>query len=403
MNEQLSDALEYHKKPIAGKYEIIPTKPMNTQEDLSLAYSPGVAEPCLEIEKNPSLAYQYTNKGNLVAVISNGTAVLGLGNIGALAGKPVMEGKAVLFKKFANIDTLDIEVDTENVDEFVRTVELISPTFGAINLEDIKAPQCFEIEKQLKEKLDIPVFHDDQHGTAVVCLAGIVNALEIANKKIEDVKIVINGAGSAAIAILELLKGAGAKHTILCDSKGVIYKGRTLNMNKYKERYVYPTTARELKDAVVNADVFIGVSKADVLDKEMIASMNETPVIFALANPNPEARPELVESVRDDAIMATGRSDYPNQINNVLCFPYIFKGALDANAKEINTEMKIAAAKAIASIAKKEVSDKILKAYGLKSLSFGKKYIIPTPFDDRLLTEVSEAVKNAAITSGACK
>jgi malate dehydrogenase (oxaloacetate-decarboxylating)(NADP+) len=403
MTNQLSDALKYHANPIAGKYEIVPTKPMNTQSDLSLAYSPGVAEPCLEIEKDASLAYQYTNKGNLVAVISNGTAVLGLGNIGALAGKPVMEGKAILFKKFSNIDTLDIEINTENVDEFVRTVELISPTFGAINLEDIKAPQCFEIEKQLKEKLNIPVFHDDQHGTAVVVLAGIVNALEVANKKIEDAKIVINGAGSAAIAILELLKKAGAKNIALCDSKGVIYKGRTENMNKYKEKHVYETEARTLKDIMIDSDVFIGVSKGDVLDEEMIKSMNKNPIIFALANPNPEAKPEFVASIRNDAIMATGRSDYPNQINNVLCFPYIFKGALDAKAKEINTEMKIAAAKAIAAIAKKEVSANILEAYDLKSLSFGRDYIIPTPFDDRLLNEVSNAVKEAAIKSGACK
>lgn len=391
-------ALAYHKqdnKP--GKIEVTPTKPLETSHDLSLAYSPGVAFPCLEIQENPKKAALYTAKSNLVAVITNGTAVLGLGNIGALASKPVMEGKAVLFKKFADIDSVDIEVDTKDVDEFVRTVELISPTFGAINLEDIKAPECFEIEKQLKEKLDIPVFHDDQHGTAIVTLAGLINALEIANKKIENVKIVINGAGAAAIAICELLKDKGAKNITLCDSKGVIYKNRPHNMNKYKAKHTIKTKDRTLEDAVKNADIFIGVSVANVLKKEMLLSMNSTPIVFALANPNPEIKPDLAKNTRKDVIIASGRSDFPNQVNNVLCFPFIFKGALQAKAKKITQNMKIAAAEAIASITKKTVSKELLEAYNVDKLKFGPEYIIPKPFDKRLKTEVTKAVYQQAL------
>ena len=394
MKENLKQkALDYHKaneNSRAGKIGTAITKPCKNAEDLSLAYTPGVAFPCLEIAKDKELAYKYTNKGNSVAVISNGTAVLGLGNIGALAGKPVMEGKAVLFKKFADIDAVDVLINSENIEEIVNVVKLISPTYGGINLEDIKAPECFEIEERLKKELDIPVFHDDQHGTAIVSSAGLINALEVTNKKINKIKVVFLGAGAAGIACAKLFLELGVKkeNLILCDSKGVIYQGRK-NLNKQKEEFAIETNLRTLEEAIKSADVFVGVSAKDALSSEMLKSMNENPIVFAMANPEPEINPEIAHSVRDDVIVATGRSDYPNQINNVLAFPFIFRGALDVRAREINNEMKIAAATALADIAKKN---------GLK-----KDYIIPSPFDKNVVVEVSLAVAKAGIETGVAR
>ena len=395
------EALRYHAEGKPGKIEVVPTKPYSTQMDLSLAYSPGVAEPCLEIEKNPLDAYKYTSKGNLVAVISNGTAVLGLGDIGPLAGKPVMEGKGLLFKIFAGIDVFDIEVNEKDPDKFIETVKAIAPTFGGINLEDIKAPECFKIETCLKQELDIPVMHDDQHGTAIISGAGLINALEIAGKKIEDVKIVVNGAGAASISCTKLyiMLGAKRENIIMCDSKGVISTYRT-DLNESKKFFATDRNIHTLAEAVVGADVFLGLSVANVLTKEMVRSMNENPIVFALANPNPEISYADAMASRDDIIFATGRSDYPNQINNVLGFPYIFRGALDTHAKAINEEMKLAAVYAIAELAKEPVPDVVNAAYKLKRTAFGRDYILPKALDPRLLTRVSCAVAKAAIDSG---
>ena len=395
------EALRYHAEGKPGKIEVIPTKPHSTQTDLSLAYSPGVAEPCLEIEKNPHDAYEYTAKGNLVAVISNGTAVLGLGDIGPLAGKPVMEGKGLLFKIFAGIDVFDIEVNEKDPEKFIQTVKAISPTFGGINLEDIKAPECFEIETRLKNELDIPVMHDDQHGTAIISGAGLINALEIAGKKIEDVKIVVNGAGAASISCTKLyvMLGARKENIVMCDSKGVISTSRP-DLNAAKREFATDRPIKTLQEAVVGADVFLGLSVANVLTKEMVRSMNADPIVFALANPNPEISYADAMASRDDIIFATGRSDYPNQINNVLGFPYIFRGALDTHAKAINEEMKRAAVYAIADLAKEPVPDVVNAAYKLKRTTFGRDYILPKALDPRLLTRVSCAVAKAAIDSG---
>ena len=395
------EALRYHAEGKPGKIEVIPTKPHSTQTDLSLAYSPGVAEPCLEIEKNPLDAYEYTAKGNLVAVISNGTAVLGLGDIGPLAGKPVMEGKGLLFKIFAGIDVFDIEVNEKDPEKFIQTVKAISPTFGGINLEDIKAPECFEIETRLKNELDIPVMHDDQHGTAIISGAGLINALEIAGKKIEDVKIVVNGAGAASISCTRLyvMLGARKENIVMCDSKGVISTSRP-DLNAAKREFATDRPIKTLQEAVVGADVFLGLSVANVLTKEMVRSMNADPIVFALANPNPEISYADAMASRDDIIFATGRSDYPNQINNVLGFPYIFRGALDTHAKAINEEMKRAAVYAIADLAKEPVPDVVNAAYKLKRTTFGRDYILPKALDPRLLTRVSCAVAKAAIDSG---
>ena len=395
------EALRYHAEGKPGKIEVIPTKPHSTQTDLSLAYSPGVAEPCLEIEKNPLDAYEYTAKGNLVAVISNGTAVLGLGDIGPLVGKPVMEGKGLLFKIFAGIDVFDIEVNEKDPEKFIQTVKAISPTFGGINLEDIKAPECFEIETRLKNELDIPVMHDDQHGTAIISGAGLINALEIAGKKIEDVKIVVNGAGAASISCTKLyvMLGARKENIVMCDSKGVISTSRP-DLNAAKREFATDRPIKTLQEAVVGADVFLGLSVANVLTKEMVRSMNADPIVFALANPNPEISYADAMASRDDIIFATGRSDYPNQINNVLGFPYIFRGALDTHAKAINEEMKRAAVYAIADLAKEPVPDVVNAAYKLKRTTFGRDYILPKALDPRLLTRVSCAVAKAAIDSG---
>ena len=395
------EALRYHAEGKPGKIEVVPTKPYSTQMDLSLAYSPGVAEPCLEIEKNPLDAYKYTSKGNLVAVISNGTAVLGLGDIGPLAGKPVMEGKGLLFKIFAGIDVFDIEVNEKDPDKFIETVKAIAPTFGGINLEDIKAPECFKIETRLKEELDIPVMHDDQHGTAIISGAGLINALEIAGKKIEDVKIVVNGAGAASISCTKLyiMLGARKENIIMCDSKGVISTHRT-DLNESKKFFATDRDIKTLAEAVVGADVFLGLSVANVLTQDMVRSMNTNPIVFALANPNPEISYADAMASRDDIIFATGRSDYPNQINNVLGFPYIFRGALDTHAKAINEEMKLAAVYAIAELAKEPVPDVVNAAYKLKRTTFGRDYILPKALDPRLLTRVSCAVAKAAIDSG---
>ena len=395
------EALRYHAEGKPGKIEVVPTKPYSTQMDLSLAYSPGVAEPCLEIEKNPLNAYKYTSKGNLVAVISNGTAVLGLGDIGPLAGKPVMEGKGLLFKIFAGIDVFDIEVNEKDPDKFIETVKAIAPTFGGINLEDIKAPECFKIETRLKEELDIPVMHDDQHGTAIISGAGLINALEIAGKKIEDVKIVVNGAGAASISCTKLyiMLGARKENIIMCDSKGVISTHRT-DLNESKKFFATDRDIKTLTEAVVGADVFLGLSVANVLTQDMVRSMNTNPIVFALANPNPEISYADAMASRDDIIFATGRSDYPNQINNVLGFPYIFRGALDTHAKAINEEMKLAAVYAIAGLAKEPVPDVVNAAYKLKRTTFGRDYILPKALDPRLLTRVSCAVAKAAIDSG---
>jgi malate dehydrogenase (oxaloacetate-decarboxylating)(NADP+) len=377
---------------------------MATQRDLSLAYSPGVAVPCEVIAERPETAYDYTTKGNLVAVISNGTAVLGLGNLGALASKPVMEGKAVLFKRFADVNSIDIELDTEDPDEFCNAVRLMAPTFGGINLEDIKAPECFIIEQRLKEECDIPVFHDDQHGTAVICAAGLINALHISGKKIEDCRIVLNGAGAAGIACIELLKTMGARHEncIVCDTKGVLWQGRTEGMNQWKSAHAVKTELRTLEEAMVGADVFLGVSVKGAVTPEMVRSMADNPVIFAMANPDPEITPEEAHAVRADALVATGRSDYPNQVNNVLGFPYLFRGALDIHARAINDEMKIACAHALAALAREDVPDEVALAYS-KNLSFGRDYIIPTPFDPRLIHRIPPAVAKAGMDTGAAR
>ena len=398
------EALSFHLEPAPGKWEVSPTVPMTTQRDLSLAYSPGVAVPCEEIAITPELSYDYTNKGNLVAVISNGTAVLGLGNLGALGSKPVMEGKAVLFKRFADVNSVDIELDTVDPDEFCKAVKLMEPTFGGINLEDIRAPECFLIEQRLKEEMDIPVFHDDQHGTAVICAAGLINALHLNGKQMRDVKIVVNGAGAAGIACIELLKSMGAKHQncILCDTKGVIYQGRLEGMNQWKSAHAVKTDLRTLKDAIKEADVFIGVSVKGAVTKEMVKSMALNPVIFAMANPDPEISPEEARAVRDDVIMATGRSDYPNQVNNVLGFPYLFRGALDIHARAINDPMKIACAEALAALAREDVPDEVAIAYG-QELAFGRDYIIPTPFDPRLIHRIPPAVARAGIETSAAR
>jgi malate dehydrogenase (oxaloacetate-decarboxylating)(NADP+) len=404
-NSKDIEALQFHMQGQPGKVSMQPTKPLNTQRDLALAYSPGVAVPCLEIQKNPDAAYDYTAKGNYVAVISNGTAVLGLGNLGALAGKPVMEGKSVLFKRFADIDSVDIEVATEDADEFINAVKYLGPTWGGINLEDIKAPECFIIESKLREIMDIPVFHDDQHGTAIVSAAGIINALHISGKKFKDLKVVVNGAGAAGIACLELLKAMGLPHdnAILCDTKGTIYKGRTDGMNQWKSAHAANTKARTLAEAMSGADVFLGLSVKGAVTKAMVKSMAKNPVIFAMANPDPEITPEEVHASRSDAIVATGRSDYENQVNNVMGFPYIFRGALDVRASTINEEMKIAAAHAIAELAREHVPEEVVKAYGNRDMKFGKHYIIPTPFDARLISVVPLAVAKAAVASGVAR
>jgi malate dehydrogenase (oxaloacetate-decarboxylating)(NADP+) len=396
------DALEYHSTPPAGKLAIVPTKACRTQRDLSLAYTPGVAVPCLEIEKDPSLAYRYTSKGNLVAVVTNGTAVLGLGNIGAQAGKPVMEGKGVLFKRFADIDVFDIELASEDPKEIIRTCQLLEPTFGGINLEDIKAPECFEIEEELRRTMKIPVFHDDQHGTAIISGAALLNALEIAGKKLEKVRLVVNGAGASAISCAEhyVKLGVRRENIILCDTKGVIHKGRAANMNKYKERFAGETSARTLAEAVAGADVFVGLSTADCFTPEMLRSMAPNPVVFAMANPNPEIAYDVAVATRPDAIVATGRSDFPNQVNNVLGFPFIFRGALDVRATKINDEMKLAATRALALLAKQDVPDAVRRAYGVETLEFGREYIIPKPFDARVLIWEASAVAQAAMESG---
>ena len=399
------DALDYHKNGRPGKIEVVSSKPCATQRDLSLAYTPGVAEPCLEIEKNPEDAYQYTAKGNLVAVVTNGTAVLGLGNIGALAGKPVMEGKGVLFKRFADVDVFDIELNTEDPDEIIKAVKLLEPTFGGINLEDIKAPECFYIEEELKKIMGIPVFHDDQHGTAIISGAALINSLEIVNKKISDVRVVFSGAGAAGIACAKLYETLGVRreNIILCDTKGVVYKGRKDGMNKYKDYFAQDTELRTLADAMKGADCFCGVSKKGVLTKEMVKSMADSPIVFAMANPDPEITYPDAKSVRDDIIMATGRSDYPNQVNNVLGFPFIFRGALDVRASTINNEMKIAAAMALAKLAKEDIPDSVIRTYGGSKIEFGKEYIIPKPFDPRVLLWEAPAVAEAAMFTGVAK
>jgi malate dehydrogenase (oxaloacetate-decarboxylating)(NADP+) len=399
------DALNYHSQGRKGKIEVISTKPCITQRDLGMAYTPGVAEPCREIEKNPDTAYDYTAKGNLVAVVSNGTAVLGLGNIGAMAGKPVMEGKGVLFKRFADIDVYDIELDTEDPDEIVKTVKLLEPTFGGINLEDIKAPECFYIEEKLKEQMNIPVFHDDQHGTAIISAAALLNALELQNKKIDQVKVVFSGAGAAGIACADLYIKLGVKkeNLFLVDSKGLVYNGRKEGMNPYKERLANGTEAASLGDVMKECDVFAGVSVANLVTKDMVKTMADKPVIMAMANPDPEIMYEEALSVRDDLIMATGRSDYPNQVNNVLGFPFIFRGALDVRAKAINDEMKIAAVRSLAELAKEDVPDSVIKAYGDKPIQFGKDYIIPKPFDSRVLIWEASAVAKAAVETGVAR
>jgi len=399
------EALAFHAQPKPGKLEITPTKPMATQRDLSLAYSPGVAVPVRAIADNPDLAYEYTSKGNLVAVITNGTAILGLGDLGALASKPVMEGKAVLFKRFADVDAIDLEIGTSDIDQFIGAVRYLGPSFGGINLEDIKAPDCFVIEERLREMMDIPVFHDDQHGTAIISTAGVINALHLTGRSIKDIRVVVNGAGSAGIACLELLKSMGLPNAnaILCDSKGVVYRGRTAGMNQWKSAHAVETRARTLEDAVKDSDVFLGLSVAGAMTKDMVKSMRKAPIIFAMANPDPEITPEDAKAVRPDAIVATGRSDYPNQVNNVLGFPYIFRGALDVRAKTINEEMKIAAAHALAELAREDVPDEVAAAYRGARPVYGPDYIIPVPFDPRLISRVSRAVAEAAMKSGVAR
>jgi malate dehydrogenase (oxaloacetate-decarboxylating)(NADP+) len=399
------EALELHARGRPGKIEITATKPLTTARDLSLAYSPGVSAPCLAIHKDPDAAYDYTARGNLVAVISNGTAVLGLGNLGALGSKPVMEGKAVLFKRFADVDGIDLEVDTQDVDEFVNCVRLLGPTFGGINLEDIKAPECFIIEHRLRELMSIPVFHDDQHGTAIIAAAGLLNALDLTGRSIETTRMVVNGAGAAGIACIELIKAMGLPHgnAILCDTQGVIWQGRPNGMNQWKSAHAVPTQARTLADAMQDADVVLGLSAKGAFTTAMIRSMAAKPIIFAMANPDPEITPEEVAAIRGDAIMATGRSDYPNQVNNVLGFPYIFRGALDVRASTINEAMKIAAAHAIADLAREEVPDEVTAAYRGLRLRYGREYLIPTPFDPRLISAVPSAVARAAMESGVAR
>ena len=399
------EALQFHQRGKPGKLEINPTKPMATQRDLSLAYSPGVAAPVRRIAEDPSTAYDYTTKGNLVAVISNGTAILGLGDLGALASKPVMEGKSVLFKRFADVDSIDLEVDTKDVDQFIGAVRYLGPSFGGINLEDIKAPDCFVIEQRLRELMDIPVFHDDQHGTAIIATAALINALQLTGRSLKDFRLVCNGAGAAAIACVELVKSLGVPghNVILCDSKGVVYKGRTEGMNQWKSAHAVDTPMRTLADAMNGADVFFGLSVAGALTPEMVKSMAKDPVIFAMANPDPEITPEDAHHVRSDAIMATGRSDYPNQVNNVLGFPYIFRGALDVRARTINEEMKVAAARALAELAQEDVPDEVAAAYHGSRLTFGREYLIPVPFDPRLISRVPVAVARAAMESGVAR
>jgi malate dehydrogenase (oxaloacetate-decarboxylating)(NADP+) len=398
------EALLFHSAKRPGKIEIIASKPMATQRDLSLAYSPGVAVPVLAIAADPDTAYDYTAKGNLVAVISNGTAILGLGNLGALASKPVMEGKAVLFKRFADVDSIDIELKTEDVTRFIDAVELMEPSFGGINLEDIKAPECFIIEDELRARMNIPVFHDDQHGTAIITAAGVINAAHLTGRNLKDIKVVVNGAGAASIACTELVKALGvrADNVIMCDSKGVIYQGRTEGMNQWKAAHAAATDARTLEEAMAGADVFLGLSVKGAVTREMVAGMADNPIIFAMANPDPEILPEEVKAVRSDAIIATGRSDYPNQVNNVLGFPYIFRGSLDVRATKINEEMKVAAAHAIAALARESVPDEVAAAYG-GSHVFGPEYIIPAPFDPRLIERVPAAVAQAAMDSGVAR
>jgi len=399
------EALAFHAGNKPGKLEVVPTKPMATQRDLSLAYSPGVAVPVLRIAENPELAYEYTAKGNMVAVISNGTAILGLGDLGPLASKPVMEGKAVLFKRFADVNSIDLCIDTKDVDAFINAVRYLGPTFGGINLEDIKAPDCFIIEEKLRELMDIPVFHDDQHGTAIISAAGVINAAHLTNRKLEDLKVVCNGAGAAGIACIELLKSMGVKsdNVILCDTKGVVYRGRTEGMNQWKSAHAVDTKARSLSDAMVDCDVFLGLSAKGALTADMVRSMAAQPIIFAMANPDPEITPEDAKAVRGDVIVATGRSDYPNQVNNVLGFPYIFRGALDVRATTINEEMKIAAAEAIAALAREDVPDEVSAAYRGARPVYGPEYIIPSPFDPRLISRVSAAVAEAAMKTGVAK
>jgi malate dehydrogenase (oxaloacetate-decarboxylating)(NADP+) len=401
------DALRYHASGRPGKIKVVPTKPTDTADDLSLAYTPGVAEPCLAIATNPDDAYRYTAKGNLVAVISNGTAVLGLGNIGALAGKPVMEGKGVLFKRFADIDVFDIEIDSTDTEEIIRTIELIAPTFGGINLEDIRAPECFEIEARLKKSLQIPVFHDDQHGTAIISGAALLNACLITEHDLEDLRIVVSGAGAASISCCKLYKDLGARpeNITMVDSRGVIYKGREFGMNSYKEEFAIDTPFRTLADAMVGSDVFVGLSQGGLVSKEMVESMGERPIIFAMANPNPEITPDDVKAVRSDVIMATGRSDYPNQVNNVLGFPFIFRGALDVRASAINEEMKLAAVLALAELAQRgeAVPEVVKRAYPGEDFDFGPNYIIPKPFDSRVLQYVAPAVAQAAMDTGVAR
>src|SRR5215472_13889063 len=398
------EALQFHSVGRPGKLEVIATKPMATQRDLSLAYSPGVAVPVLAIAEDESRAYDYTTKGNFVAVITNGTAILGLGNRGALAAKPVMEGKSVLFKRFADVDSIDLEVSTEDPDEFIECVKLLGKSWGGINLEDIKAPECFIIEQKLRELLDIPVFHDDQHGTAIIAAAGLINALALTGREIKTTKLVCNGAGAAGIACLELLRAIGFRpeNLILCDTKGVIYEGRGEGMNQWKSAFAIKTKARTLVDAMVGADVFFGLSAKGAVTQDMVKAMGAKPIIFAMANPDPEISPEEVAEVRADAIMATGRSDYPNQINNVLGFPYIFRGALDVQAASINMEMKIAAAKALAQLAREDVPDEVAAAYGARP-KYGPEYIIPVPFDPRLISAVPPAVARAAMDTGVAR
>ena len=398
------EALDFHIKGKSGKIEISSSKPLTTKRDLSLAYSPGVAAPVKEIAKNPDLAYDYTSKGNLVAVISNGTAILGLGNLGALASKPVMEGKSVLFKRFADIDSIDIEINNNNPDIVIETIKNIGGTFGGINLEDIAAPDCFIIEQKLKEILDIPIFHDDQHGTAIITTAALINALDISKKKIDEVKVVVNGAGASAQACANLFKSSGVKseNIVMCDSKGVIYKGRE-NIDQFKSAHAIETKLRTLNEAMKNADVFLGLSAKDVVSKDMVKSMSKNPIIFACANPDPEIKPELILETRSDAIIATGRSDYPNQVNNLIGFPYIFRGALDVRAKEINEEMKVAAANAIALLARENVPDEVVSAYGGDRPRYGKDYIIPSTFDPRLISVIPAAVADAAMKSGVAR
>ena len=398
-------ALDLHSQKPTGKIGTVITKPLNNQEDLSLAYSPWVAEPCKEIEKDPNKSWLYTNRSNLVAVITDGTAVLGLGNIGATASKPVMEGKSALFKKFANINSFDLCLNTKSSEEFINIVQSMEPSFGGINLEDIKAPECFEIEEKLIEKMDIPVFHDDQHGTAIVFTAGLINACKITNRNLEDIKMVVNGAGAAAISCIKMAISVGVKpkNIIACDSQGTIYKGRTQNMNKFKERIATETDKRTLEETIKNADVFCGLSVKGALTKEMVKTMKDEPIIFAMANPDPEILPKDVFEVAPDAIVATGRSDFANQVNNVLCFPYIFRGALDVHAKVINQEMKIKTAKALAELARQPVPQNIKDIYNKQNLKFGKEYIIPAPFDNRIVSIVAPKVAQVAMETNVAR